>query len=759
MSEPRAKRVRTNSVLNESQTSPQFEPTQVLSSAPSSPYSLPIASPPPEDNTSIPCGDPLCIDPKCLAAPKVTAYIYPPLHYHVPPTEDEKDRHCRDPIICELPKFGDFARIVKQSHLRHRMGGPDEEHKYFIWCPDKEDWVRVFMDDDILFRAPQTLRMSAPAVAMLPTPISRQSVLDNAQEEVAAANARIKAARTMKSLADKMRKQTTSQKNAKKVRQKEASRELSLAEEELLSAEKKLVAAQEIENDPSIQETHPSHETKELNVQIKNTQDAQPQHGNKTGLQDRSLDQTASQSKEMTTDRPAVNVHRGDQEESESQEAHSGPQDRDRNAGQSKEAAADKPTKTPACATTLLAQSNGGHLRDEEHLKEAAQISGIQVASTPVGRNGEADMDIDVDNQDQGLGDQGPRLSSNKRNASLASLDTEETIDPPEGTASKKTRVDDQSGTVAADQADERNAQQAEYQMLNRILKVVEADENENDDSDNEEPLDQDDLSDTDTEEEKESGCERFLARKKWKAPPLSIADRKLFRWAPTDAAKGLIEVEVADAIFGFLTKDIAIKAPIRKIIREDPTVFPEQITSSRELVIHILSTDDDNIFCLSHHTNDRANHKRDGWGKPDAVLVGVPGKRRANNPKQHTYVSRVEGYLNCGCRMDDALLDFWISRRLQIKGTVDGERRAEMMVSSDYFGTRERGFVLNAFKNWVTKASVGDLYQEGLEDNAYSEYFSTLVIKNHLNKLNNIHRGKATWKLVKEGLTEAADS
>ena len=66
-----------------------------------------------------------------------------------------------------------------------------------------------------------------------------------------------------------------------------------------------------------------------------------------------------------------------------------------------------------------------------------------------------------------------------------------------------------------------------------------------------------------------------------------------------------------------FLNSGKAIKAGVRALIRQDPTYIPMAATCSRELALHILETDEGNIFCLHHHFRDKANHVRDGWGKP----------------------------------------------------------------------------------------------------------------------------------------------
>ncbi|KAF9526223.1 hypothetical protein CPB83DRAFT_896367 [Crepidotus variabilis] len=191
-------------------------------------------------------------------------------------------------------------------------------------------------------------------------------------------------------------------------------------------------------------------------------------------------------------------------------------------------------------------------------------------------------------------------------------------------------------------------------------------------------------------------------------------------------------------AIVEFFSDSKDVDPHLRGIMRADPTFVSAAATNSRDLALLVLETTEGNRFCLYHHFKDKANHVRDGWGKPGATIQGIPGKRRVSNKKKKTKNSAVEGYMNCGCREDDALLDFYLSKTLTIQGTVKGKRIENKMTSGDYFNSRQRSFMIALFKKWVG-IQVDDLYQRDMDESTYEKYLAVLRAEIAVRELNRV--------------------
>ena len=113
---------------------------------------------------------------------------------------------------------------------------------------------------------------------------------------------------------------------------------------------------------------------------------------------------------------------------------------------------------------------------------------------------------------------------------------------------------------------------------------------------------------------------------------------------------------------------------------RFDPTFLEQAASHSHEVALHFLVSDTGNSYCMVHNYKDKANHIRDGWGRPGAKVKNIPGKRHVS-PKVPP-----PGLLNCGCRVDDALLDFFFSKVLWVGDWIKGVWTIENMTGADYF-------------------------------------------------------------------------
>ena len=147
---------------------------------------------------------------------------------------------------------------------------------------------------------------------------------------------------------------------------------------------------------------------------------------------------------------------------------------------------------------------------------------------------------------------------------------------------------------------------------------------------------------------------------------------------------------------------------------RLDPTFLPEAATTSRDLALYFLTSKEGNIMCGYHSFKNKASYVRDGWGKPGMKVRGVPGKRKVVTSGRKTKKPDPKGMGNCGCKVQDILLEFALSKLISISGFVDGERRSEMMSFADYMEPRQRLFTFQAIHLMVPNLSLDDFYTHG---------------------------------------------
>jgi hypothetical protein len=147
---------------------------------------------------------------------------------------------------------------------------------------------------------------------------------------------------------------------------------------------------------------------------------------------------------------------------------------------------------------------------------------------------------------------------------------------------------------------------------------------------------------------------------------------------------------------------------------RLDPAFLPEAATTSQELALHFLTSKEGNVICGYHSFKNKASCIRDGWGKPDMKVRGVPGKRQVTTSDRKTKEPDPKGLGNCGCMIQDILLEFALSKLISISGFVDGIRQSEMMTFADYMEPRQRSFTFQAIRLMVPNLSLGDFYTHG---------------------------------------------
>ena len=102
------------------------------------------------------------------------------------------------------------------------------------------------------------------------------------------------------------------------------------------------------------------------------------------------------------------------------------------------------------------------------------------------------------------------------------------------------------------------------------------------------------------------------------------------------------------------------------------------------------------------------------GWGKPGMKVRGVPGKQKIAPSEQKRKPADLKGLGNCGCRIQDILLEFVLSKLISISGIIDGNRETEMMTTQDYMEPRHRSFIFQAIGSLVPDLSLYDFYTDG---------------------------------------------
>lgn len=171
-------------------------------------------------------------------------------------------------------------------------------------------------------------------------------------------------------------------------------------------------------------------------------------------------------------------------------------------------------------------------------------------------------------------------------------------------------------------------------------------------------------------------------------------------------------------------------------MVRIDPTYLPEAASTSQKLAIHFLTTGDGNIQCGYHAFKNKSTFARDGWGKEGMRIRGVPGKKNLADGKKKKQPDgkKTTGLVlrpakdlgNCGCRMEDILLEFILSKRLKIRGMVDGSRVEEMMMGTqDYQEPRDRSFMFEAIRTLTPSFSLNDFFTH--KSNEFTKEFKVM--------------------------------
>jgi hypothetical protein len=212
------------------------------------------------------------------------------------------------------------------------------------------------------------------------------------------------------------------------------------------------------------------------------------------------------------------------------------------------------------------------------------------------------------------------------------------------------------------------------------------------------------------------------------------------------------------EAIHAFLKEGTAIPDKITRMARVDPTYLPKAAMTSRALALHFITSGKGNIQCGYHSYRNKSCYNRDGWGKPGAKIHGVPGKRRVTNSRgkagekasgKSTVPPSMLDFAHCGCRIDDCLLEFFLSKLLVISGRVEGKRVKENMFGCyDYQPPRARSFMHEAFWSFTGPLTLDHIYDEEMDEARYlcslNEYMAREYINLWNSSLKDIHGKEA---------------
>jgi hypothetical protein len=119
------------------------------------------------------------------------------------------------------------------------------------------------------------------------------------------------------------------------------------------------------------------------------------------------------------------------------------------------------------------------------------------------------------------------------------------------------------------------------------------------------------------------------------------------------------------------------------------------------------------------------------------------------------------KGYLDCGCKEEVALMDFYFWKTWTLPGVIikgKGENKVKVNITdtmmSHRLGPRERAFVIEAFKK-ATLLTIDDLYSKGDWKGDTEERVLTLQLNRLVSKINEKRalKGKALLFWDEEGV------
>lgn len=146
-------------------------------------------------------------------------------------------------------------------------------------------------------------------------------------------------------------------------------------------------------------------------------------------------------------------------------------------------------------------------------------------------------------------------------------------------------------------------------------------------------------------------------------------------------------------------------KVSHRKALREIQCLLPEDCFFSREVATAIHVTSHGNSMCHYHGLHQKMRYFD---GATEFLIEGVA--YQAKYRKKNTPVKAHEGYMNCGCHIDHALLEFFFWKTLSISSTRPDLASLTETMKGDAFRPRIRSFVIKLFETF-TFLTVDDIF------------------------------------------------
>lgn len=168
----------------------------------------------------------------------------------------------------------------------------------------------------------------------------------------------------------------------------------------------------------------------------------------------------------------------------------------------------------------------------------------------------------------------------------------------------------------------------------------------------------------------------------------------------PDDIALGEGTAQISDVI---KTQDAEkLHVSIRGLARKYQAFLPASSYLSREVALAVHSTNVDNYKCRFHQKF-RSQKKHDGAGR--YVVEGVGFK-----PDLSAETRKAE-HMNCGCPIEDVLLEFFFWKMWTARSTNPAWKMIEEGMRGIIVSPRHRAFICQAFR-FYTRLTLDDIYK-----------------------------------------------
>ncbi|KAF9471928.1 hypothetical protein BDN70DRAFT_938572 [Pholiota conissans] len=192
-----------------------------------------------------------------------------------------------------------------------------------------------------------------------------------------------------------------------------------------------------------------------------------------------------------------------------------------------------------------------------------------------------------------------------------------------------------------------------------------------------------------------------------------------------------------------------------RKTIRQVRHIGPQAAQISYDLALVVHENHWDNKQCRFH---ERTKNFGDVDGKLDpknsTVVYGVAHKSTIG-AKKGTSTPPEEGFMHCGCQINEVLLDFYFWKTWTAKSYNEAYSSIAEALGSDYFNPRIRTFVVQAFlrESFLT---LNDLYAPDFATENFQLRLRSIQAERIVARLNSMWKGALGVRYILTGPTIA---